>query len=305
MLREAHDIHVRLGVLAGAQFAAAVQQVEELPAVDLEERHHDLLCGLQPVIDVAARLIVEPQLKPWLPHHRVRLATAGLAKGKAGGSALLKDGIHKGLRGSFVDILICVVLVKHFIKHKVVPLRVLGQVHLHLGDHQRHVRARVRAAHVLLAPPGLGAVQRPLAHANANAGGLLRSPLPRWGLLDHPGFGGRLPDTRRKSLGVEGLGLTSAVVSVDHLRALLHLCRGVGAAVVLHVQELLVVLLLLVVREHLAVAEGLHAVPDVHVGAPGNALTLHGLDQLKELSPVQHVGDPNLAVVLHTQRRQL
>mmetsp|Transcript_153644 Transcript_153644/g.268688 ORF Transcript_153644/g.268688 Transcript_153644/m.268688 type:complete len:353 (-) Transcript_153644:588-1646(-) len=130
MLCEADDVDALLCVFAGAQLLTPVQQVEELAPVDLEEGAHNLLRGLQPLVDVLAGLEVQAGLHPWLAHHGVCLPTAGLSKCKAGCVATLEHSADERFRSPFIDVFVVVMLIKHLIKYEFGPLNILRQIHL-------------------------------------------------------------------------------------------------------------------------------------------------------------------------------
>ena len=95
---EADDVDVLLGVLAGLQLLPAVEQVEELAAVDLVEGDVDVEGGVALVSqqeDVLSAEVVHAEHSVLgVPVHRVRLARPSLPVREAGHLGPLEGALH-------------------------------------------------------------------------------------------------------------------------------------------------------------------------------------------------------------------
>lgn len=95
-------------ILSTVDLLPIVQEIVELPAVDLVERYMEgqVLVALQVVADVEGSQEVQPWVLSVLrAHHSVSFSTTGLAIGKASRLSPCKGALNQWLYTDLVDLL--------------------------------------------------------------------------------------------------------------------------------------------------------------------------------------------------------
>mmetsp|Transcript_43974 Transcript_43974/g.100512 ORF Transcript_43974/g.100512 Transcript_43974/m.100512 type:complete len:241 (-) Transcript_43974:140-862(-) len=148
-LLQSGNHHLLLCVLTSLKRLALIQQVVELPTVDLVEGNHHLQVRV-------GRLVQQLEQVPrgqhentrnsvgWVipfphgrPHHGVGLPTPRLSVGKAGALPPADRRLHKGLHAGLIQALVADVLIETSVKSEDMPVHKAGKVHFDLGLQNR------------------------------------------------------------------------------------------------------------------------------------------------------------------------
>mmetsp|Transcript_76420 Transcript_76420/g.168834 ORF Transcript_76420/g.168834 Transcript_76420/m.168834 type:complete len:241 (-) Transcript_76420:137-859(-) len=180
MVLQPSDDHVALGILPRMQDLPVVEQVKELPTIDLVEGNENTQVGILLTGNPSEEILrgqQEDSGDPFLwkqvlhlalgrSHHGEGLAAARLAVREASALCLVEHSINHRLHATLVERLVGHILIKSLVEEEIVLLNVLGEVHLQFRFPHDH-SAFPAHHHVLLRGLHLALVHGPLSHHHA------------------------------------------------------------------------------------------------------------------------------------------